>query len=105
MGLLISSNFLAGFSAAGAAVGGCRRRRRLGNGRVGHGRGSMGHHHPTAATQADALFAVEQVDLADVVLAHQRDEVLDHLDVEWAGTVVPIISHRILPSMQEDHDD
>ena len=52
-----------------------------------------------AAPQADALIALAQVDLAQVVPAHQGDEVLDGPHVEGTGIDLGFVGHRVLPSV------
>src|SRR5262249_30484027 len=59
--------------------------------RMCHGVGPAG-----AAAQLDAVVALGEVDLAEVVLAHQADEIADGPHVERPG-VVDLFCHLALP--------
>src|SRR5262249_4102173 len=49
-----------------------------------------------ATAETDAGVALAQMDLAEVVLAHQGDQLPDDLDIERVGSVRRLVRHRNL---------
>src|SRR5207247_2459738 len=59
-----------------------------------HSKGRLGR----TAPQTDTLRPLPQIDLAQIVLAHQRYQRFDRAHIKWAWAAGGIVSHLSLPS-------